>query len=102
MVNDHYGQGEGRTISLMVTQALPGMEEDYDTPVMGYETITSKEYRAIREFYEVFGEWSSREVEFLPEDHFFGTYSNCLPPIIQNIRNDNYYKFYSQVHFNLS
>lgn len=102
MVNDYYATGEGRTISLMITQALPGMEEDFDTENYGYQTVTSKEYRAIREFYEVFGEFDSHGLEFLPEDHFFGMYANCLPPLLQNIKNDSYYEFYTHIHFNLS
>lgn len=102
LVNDYYATGEGRTISLLITQALPGLEEDYDVEFNGYGTITTKEYRAIRQFYEIFGEWDSVGVEFMPEDHFFGTYSNCLPPILQNIRNDCHYEFYTQIHFNAS
>jgi hypothetical protein len=102
LVNDYYSTGEGRTISLMITQALPRLSEDFDEDRNGYKAVTTKEYRAIREFYEVFGEWGSKEVEFLPDNHFFGTYSNCLPPLLHNIKDDSYYSFYTQLHFNLS
>ena len=102
LVNDYYATGEGRTISLMITQALPGLAEDFDKESNGYGAITTREYRAIREFYGVFREWDSREVEFMPKGHFFGTYSNCLPPLLHNIKDDSYYKFYTQIHFNLA
>lgn len=100
LINDYHSTGEGRTISLLITQALPGMAEDFDVEYNGYGTVTTKEYRAIREFYKIFGEWDSRGVEFLPENHFFGIYSNCLPPLLQNIKDDHYYEFHSQFHFN--
>jgi hypothetical protein len=100
LVNDHFETMEGRTISLMITQAFPRLAEDFNGD--RNKATTTKEYRAIKEFYEVFGEWNSRAVEFMTEDHFFGSYSNCLPPLLHNIRNDSYYSFYTQIHFNLA
>ena len=102
LVSDYYASGEGRTISLMITQAIPGMAEDFDHVKKGYGAITTREYRAIKEFYQVFGEFHSRDLEFLPQSHFFGTYSNCLPPLLHNIKDDSYYRFFTQIHFNLS
>ncbi len=101
LVNDVFATGEGRTISLLITQGLPGMEEDFDIEHHGYQAVNTKEYRAIREFYSIFGKFHSQGVEFLPEDHFFGTYSNCLPPILSNVRDRSYYRFYTHIHFNL-
>lgn len=102
LVNDYYSSGEGRTICLMVTQALPTMEEDYDLSFSRQTAITSKEYRSVREFYKLFGEFNSRSVEFLPEHVFFARYDDCLPPLLKGLRDKCYHKFHCQIHFNFS
>lgn len=102
LVSDYYATGEGRTISLMVTQAFPHTAEDFAEGGKGYRAITTREYRAVREFHNTFGEWCCKGLEFLPKEYFFGTYSNCLPPLLNNIKEDSYFKFHTQIHFNLS
>lgn len=102
LVSDYYSNGEGRTICLMVTQGLPCRSEDYNQELSRYSPVTTKDYRSVREFHEIFGEWHSRGVEFFPEHVFFSRYEDCLPPILKRLRDKCYHEFHSQVHFNFS
>jgi hypothetical protein len=103
MVLDYFGTGEGRTLCLMMTSALPCREEDFQNPDNKYVASTTKEYRARRKFKEAFGDWHYQGLEFLTREEFFTKYSQYLPPKLIELKDQLcYIEYCSKLHFNFS
>ncbi len=101
MYSEYFATGEGQTISLMVTQALP-RGDDFD-PDDKYKTITTKSYRAVREFHEEFGTWELHGLRFFTREQFYMQCAYFIPPVMMKLANANCYKhFHTQVHYNFS
>jgi hypothetical protein len=102
MAAEYYATGEGRSVSLMVTDAYPSMI-DYEDKDCKKQLITTREYRAIREFREKFDQFMTFGVEFYSEKDFINRYKLFLPPTLidelQRKRGMIYY--YSKFHLNL-
>ena len=93
LVSDYFATGEGFTCCILVTQAHPKFDEEF----------TTKEYRAVREFHELFGTQMLYGLDFLSEGEFFEKYSMYIPEVVKNINKQPcYYHFYTEFHFNLS
>jgi hypothetical protein len=103
MVSDYFGTGEGRTICLCQTQAIPCREEDFQNPDNKYVASTTKEYRARRKFKEAFGDWYYQGLEFVSREEFFTKYSQYLPPKLVELKDQLcYVEYCSELHFNFS
>jgi hypothetical protein len=103
MIADYSATGEGHTVCLMVTQAS-GYGDDYpkDGPDK-YKALTTKEYRAVRQFHQTFGSWYSQGIRFLPREEFFMTCAYYIPPVMMKLANAKCYKdFHTKVHYNFS
>jgi len=102
MVSDYYGTGDGRTLCVCATQAVPCCEEDF-TEEDKYSAVTTQEYRAVREFHKHFGTWNLYGIEFVSKEDFFGTYAHLLPPALVNLKDkDCYLNYHAKLHFNFS
>lgn len=100
MVANYFATGEGQTNCLMVTQALP-RGDDYGEDK--YKPITTKEYRAVREFHQQFGTWMLHGLRFLSREEFYSQYAYYIPPVMMKLSNAECYKnFYTSVHYNFS
>ena len=103
MVSDYFGTGEGRTVCLCMTQAVPCKEEDFQNPDNKYSPSTTQKYRARRKFKEAFGDWYCQGLEFLTRDEFFTKYSQYLPPKLVELKDQLcYIEYCSELHFNFS
>jgi len=101
MVADYGATGEGQTNCLMITQALP-RGDDFG-PDDRYRPITTKEYRAVREFHKQFGTWMLHGIRFVSKQAFYTDYAYYIPPVMMKLSNAKCYKnFYTEVHFNFS
>lgn len=103
MVAEYYATGEGRSLSLMVTAAHSRMI-DYEDKDYKKQLITTRDYRAIREFYERFDEFSTNGVQFYSEYDFISRYLMFLPPTLKDEiqRKRGMIHYYSKFHLNLS
>ena len=101
MIADYFGTGEGHTVSLMVTQALPrGDDLDKEN---NYKAVNSKAYRAVREFHKEFGTWELYGLRFLSKEAFYTECAYFIPPVMMKLSNAKCYKhFHTQVHYNFS
>lgn len=101
MYSEYFGTGEGQTVCLMVTQALPH-GDDFD-PEDRYKTVTTKAHRAVREFHKQFGTWYLHGIRFLPKQEFYTQCAYYIPPVMMKLSNANCYKsFHTRVHYNFS
>jgi hypothetical protein len=101
MIGEYFGTGEGQTTCIMMTQAHP-YGDDFDKE-NNYSTITSKQYRAVREFHEQFGTWYLYGLKFLSKEDFFGECAYFIPPVMMKLQSAKCYKnFYTRVHYNFS
>jgi len=103
LVSTYYATGEGTTVCLLMTQAEPCEDEDFcDTIPNKYDNpVTTKQYRAVREFSEKFDKYYLDCAEFLPKQEFFNTYSNHIPQSLKNLRDTPGQKSYhSELHVN--
>ena len=102
MVSDEYSTGCGRTLSFLMTQAVPSCAEDF-TEEDKYSAITTKEYRAVREFHKHFGTYSLYCLEFVSREVFFENYKHLLPPALLELKDKQcYLSYHSQLHFNFA
>jgi hypothetical protein len=101
MIADYFGTGEGHTVSLMVTQALPrGDDLDKEN---NYKAVNTKAYRAVREFHKEFGTWQLYGLRFLSKEAFYSECAYYIPPVMMKLSNAKCYKrFYTEVHYNFS
>lgn len=103
MVAEYFGTGEGQTVCIMMTQAVPSHAEDFETSNNRYVPCTTKEYRAVRAFHEQFGTWHLHGLRFLSKEDFFSEYSYYIPPVMMKLSNKSCYKdFHTRVHYNFS
>ena len=72
LVSDYYATGEGRTVCILVMNALPR------------EGMSSK-LVAAKEFLEVFGDFYIRCAENLCKDDFFKRYGRYLPTYVEKV-----------------
>jgi hypothetical protein len=103
MIADYSATGEGHTVCLMVTQAN-AYGDDYpkDGPDR-YKALTTKEYRAVRQFHQTFGSWYLQGIKFLPREEFYMTCAYYIPPVMMKLANAKCYKeFQTKVHYNFS
>lgn len=99
MASDYLATGEGRTICLMMTQAVPSKDEDFDS---SGNIITTQKYRAERKFEERFGYFSAF-VEIIDRKEFFDKYKKLLPEALHDIKSDPcYIEYFSEFHYNYS
>ena len=102
MIADEYSTGNGRTLSVLLTQALPSCPEDFDEENK-YTPITTQEYRAVREFHKYFGTYSLFGIEFVSREDFFEKYANLLPPALVNLKDKQcYLHYHGELHFNFA
>lgn len=101
MIGEYFGTGEGQTICILLTQALP-----YGDDFSGenkYVPINSKQYRAVREFHEQFGTFMLYGLKFLSKEDFYTECAYFIPPVMMKLSNAKCYKnFYTKVHYNFS
>lgn len=101
MYSEYFATGEGQTVSLMVTQAVPH-GDDYD-PNDKYKTVNTKAFRAVREFHKEFGTWELYGLRFMTREQFYMQCAYFIPPVMMKLANANCYKhFHTQVHYNFS
>ena len=101
--SQYYGTGEGQTTCLMMTQANP-YGDDYDGKLSypdNYTPITSKQYRAVREFHKHFGTWHLHGLRFHTREAFFKNYANMLPSALVNLKDQEcFLEYHSELHYN--
>ena len=103
MVADYFGTGEGQTTCIMMTQATPNCEEDFENSENKYVASTSQQYRAVRAFHEQFGTWMLYGLKFLSKEDFFGECAYFIPPVMMKLQKAKCFKdFYTRVHYNFS
>lgn len=102
MIADEYSTGNGRTLSVLMSQALPSYPEDFDDEHK-YTPITTQEYRAVREFHKYFGTYSLFGIKFVSREDFFEKYANLLPPALVDLKNKQcYLHYHGELHFNFA
>lgn len=103
LVSDYCATGEGRTISILCTQANPYGDDFPSDGMNKYVPITTIEYRAVREFHEYFGTWSLYGIDFLSREDFFEKYANFLPAALVNLKDKQcFLAYHGELHFNFS
>ncbi len=101
MMADYFATGEGQTTCLMITQGLP--HSDDFGPDDNYNPVTTKHYRAVREFHEKFGTWHLHGLRFLSKEAFYTECAYFIPPVMMKLSNAKCYKhFHTEVHYNFS
>lgn len=101
MIGEYFGTGEGQTTCILLTQALPH-GDDFDEEHK-YVPITSKQYRAVREFHKQFGTFMLYGLKFLSKEDFYTECAYFIPPVMMKLSNAKCYKsFYTEVHYNFS
>jgi len=101
MVAEYFGTGEGQTTCILLTQAN-ARAEDFGEENK-YMPITSKQYRAVREFHEQFGTWMLNGLKFLSKEDFYTECAYFIPPVMMKLSNAKCFKnFYTEVHYNFS
>jgi hypothetical protein len=105
MEANYYGTGEGQTICLMMTQANP-YGDDFDGKLSypdNYTPITSKQYRAVREFHKQFGTWHLHGLRFHTREAFFKNYANMLPATLVKLKDQEcFLEYHSELHCNFA
>lgn len=102
MSADYYATGEGRTICLMMTQAVPCCEEDFEFSENKYVACTTQEYRARRKFVKTFGEFYSKGLDFWTREEFFNKYATHLPESLKLKDQNCFIEYFSEFYFNYS
>ena len=105
--SQYYGTGEGQTTCLMMTQANPrGDKDDFDRTLPypdNYKPLTSKQYRAVREFHKQFGTWHLHGLRFHTREAFFKNYANMLPSALVNLKDQEcFLEYHSELYYNFS
>lgn len=116
IISDYYATGEGRTVSILITRALPKIS-DYDTPGTFDDAGTfhkgrlnsecSPEFIAKREFTEIFGSWIGAGATAMSKDEFLQRWKHLIPNFVHNIINEvdeppGNFNYYQQYHLNFS
>lgn len=94
MVSRYCGTGEGETFCLMITQAEPETEAEFNG-------VNTQEFRAVRKFHEYCGTWMLHGLRFLNRETFFAEYGQLIPPIVSKLQNAQCTKeFHTMIHYN--
>ena len=105
LVGDYFGTGEGRTLCVLCSQSMP-YGDDYNKTAphpQNYEPVNSKEYRAVREFHQLFGSWMLYGITFVSREEFFEKYGHLLPSALVELKDKScYLNYHSNLHFNFS
>jgi hypothetical protein len=110
VVSDYYATGEGCTISILITRAFP-RQDDYDLSPSysnsGYDGGTLKNsanFRALREFIELFGGWYGHGAEILSKDEFLSKAGKYIPDMVVKMLDEpsGHLHYHSQFHINFS
>ena len=114
LVSDYYATGEGRTVSILITQA-PVRTEDYEVqPSFGENGYIpgvlkpgmTEQVRALREFAETFDAWETYGAQPLDKETFVAKYGQYLPNMIHKIIDDEnlggIFRYHSQLYLNFS
>jgi hypothetical protein len=101
MLSEYGATGEGNTVCIMMTQAIPyGADFSEENR---YVPINSQQYRAVRAFHEQFGTWHLHGLRFLSKEDFFTECAYYIPPVMMKLSNKNCFKeFHTKVHYNFS
>ena len=103
MVAEYFGTGEGQTTCIMMTQATPNCEEDFENSENKYVASTSQQYRAVRAFHKQFGTWHLHGLRFLTKEDFYTQWAYYIPPVMMKLSTAKCFKdFYTSVHYNFS
>ena len=105
LVGDYCGTGNGRTICVLCSQCMPyGSDYDKTAPYpQNHEPVNSKEYRAVREFHQLFGSWMLYGITFVSREDFFKKYGHLLPSALVELKDKScYLNYHSKLHFNFS
>ena len=103
MVADYFATGEGQTTCIMMTQATPNCEEDFENSENKYVASTSQQYRAVRAFHKQFGTWHLHGLRFLTKEDFYTQWAYYIPPVMMKLSTAKCFKdFYTSVHYNFS
>jgi len=116
IVSDYSATGEGRTVSILITRAMPRRDlDDYEVEPSftdngfdpGIEKTTAEE-RARREFKETFGVFYAMGKETLDRNEFFHRFGNHVPEYLYKMTDPDGehtppgFSYNSQIHFNFS
>lgn len=99
LVCDYSATGEGRTVSVLVTQAYPFEDSPY------VKDGLDREARLRKRFTSVFDEFWTIGMEELTKNEFEERYAWTMPEAVYNLINDDHppgFGWYTQIHFNFS
>lgn len=116
VVSDYSATGEGRTVMILITRALPRYDlADYEVEPsfteQGYDPgieKTTPEERALREFSQEFGGYIAMGAEVLDRNEFFHRFGNHVPEYLYNMTDPGSddsppgFHYKSEIHFNFS
>ena len=100
MESSYFVPGSGHATCVMMTQALPSVEDYVSVGDVG-EIVTTQSHRAVREFYEEFGATSLHNLAFHTREAFFEKYALMIPYALTKLNDkpcDLTYK--SKLHYN--
>ena len=96
LVSEYGATGEGETFCLMITQASPESEAEFNG-------ANTQEFRAVRKFHEYCGTWMLHGLRFLNRETFFAEYGQFIPPIVAKLQNAQCTKeFHTSIHYNFA
>lgn len=114
IASEYYATGEGRTVSILITRAIPSDSHYYIKPEWvktpegwkykeGVMNCT-REQIALEEFKKTFDVWTAIGAEVLSQEEFVKRFSYQLPPMVINYISDpeGNFRYHSQLHLNLS
>ena len=114
IASDYYATGEGRTVSILITRAMPS-ESHYCIKPEWIKTTDGWKYKegvmnctreqiALEEFKKTFDDWTAIGAEVLSQEEFVKRFAPYLPPMVINYINDpeGNFHYHSQLHLNLS
>lgn len=115
VVSDYSASGEGRTISILITQGI-FEEEDYETKTEYIENSDgsfsvkegilkrSMNFILLREFASLFGAFHYHGAEILTKDEFITRYKHFISDSIINFLDSNAgaFHYYNQFHINFN
>ena len=100
MESSYFLSGEGHATCLLMTQALPCVD-DYDSNEEPSKLITTQAHRAVREFYTEFGASSLHNLTFHTREAFFDKYSLMIPHALIKLKDKPcMLTFKTKLHYN--
>ena len=88
LVSDYFATGEGRCISILITQKAEKLE-------------------AAKDFLDLFGDWYLRGAENISHEEFWKKYHHYVPTYVKNLLEDvagppGAFNYYSQMYINFA